>query len=545
MVHICCGKVVLLGATLLCHTSAAYAYVWPSPYDFLEDAYTVSSGFADGGIVDGVNPCSLAPIGGRLPGRQAASEWLRLAYHDMATYNAETGLGGLDASIGFETNRSQNIGSSMNTSLVFFGAFQSKTSSMADVIALSVILAIKNCGGPSIAFRAGRIDAESAGPATVPEPQQDLASHTASFALQGFNVTEMIGLVACGHTIGGVHQVDFPLTVENAITVGNPDGVVHFDDSFDSFDNHIATQWIDGTSVDPLAVGFNETTNSDARIFAADGNQTMLAFAQDPDFFSSQCGSLLERMLNTVPKTVQLSDVIESLPVKPYELVLSLSSNGSLIISGYIRIFGTSAAAAAASAANMPVTLSWKDRNGQPNANYSTSAIAVSSSSSSLWGHVRFFEISAAIDAQSGISSFVVDWAFNTQEPLTHSDNGGAGFPFQDVALYQDDKSCRNAQNGTTTARAVIRNDMGPITSAYVDYTSNVNQVGSISVKQVTFRTTLLHVGNSSSPLYDTYSATFATGVMTDEGRVTFDVVAVIAGETYASLNNPEIFTPC
>jgi hypothetical protein len=47
----------------------------------------------------------------------------------MATYNTETGLGGLDASIGFETSRAQNIGTAMNTSLVFFGAFQSKTSS--------------------------------------------------------------------------------------------------------------------------------------------------------------------------------------------------------------------------------------------------------------------------------------------------------------------------------------------------------------------------------------------------------------------------------
>jgi hypothetical protein len=51
------------------------------------------------------------------------------AYHDMATYSTETGLGGLDASIGFETDRAQNIGTSMNTSLLFFGAFQSKTSS--------------------------------------------------------------------------------------------------------------------------------------------------------------------------------------------------------------------------------------------------------------------------------------------------------------------------------------------------------------------------------------------------------------------------------
>ncbi|KAF7330880.1 Peroxidase [Mycena venus] len=536
-------KAILAATSVLCFAQV-YAYVWPSPYDFLEDAYTVSSGFGDGGIVDGVNPCSFAPIGGRLPGRQAAAEWLRVAYHDSATYNIETGLGGLDASIGFETDRPQNVGRSMNDSLVFFGAFQSKTSSMADVIALSVILAIKNCGGPSIPFRAGRIDAESAGPATVPEPQQDLASHTSAFALQGFNVTEMIGLVACGHTIGGVHQVDFPLSVENAITPSNPDGVVHFDDTFDSFDNRIATQWIDGTSVDPLAVGFNATTNSDARIFAADGNQTMEAFAQDPDFFSTQCGSLLERMLNTVPKSVQLSEIINPLPVKPFQLFLSLATNGSLVLSGNIRIFDTSPAAAAASAANMPVTLSWKDRNGKPNATYSTSAVAVSETSGSLWGSVYFFEVNVAIDPNFGISSFVVDWAFDSQLPLTHSDNGGSGFPFQDVVLNLPDKSCRNPDQ-TTTVFAVIRNNMGLVTDAYVDYTSNVNQQGSISVKQVTTRTPLVHVGNSSSVLYDTYSATFANGPQTDEGRITFDVVASISGQTYISLNNPEVFAFC
>jgi hypothetical protein len=89
---------------------------------------------------------------------------------------------------------------------------------------------------------------------------------------------------------------------------------------------------------------------------------------------------------------------------------------------------------------------------------------------------------------------------------------------------------------------------MGPITDAYIDSTSNINQVGSISVKQVTTRTLLVHAGNSSSPLYDTYSATYSAllnGVMTDEGRITFDVVAVIGGQTYTSLNNPEIFTSC
>jgi hypothetical protein len=69
-------KTVLLGVSLLSHTFAL-AYVWPGPYDLLEDAYTVSAGFGDGGIVAGVDPCSVSPFG-FLPGRQAAAEWLRL-----------------------------------------------------------------------------------------------------------------------------------------------------------------------------------------------------------------------------------------------------------------------------------------------------------------------------------------------------------------------------------------------------------------------------------------------------------------------------------
>ncbi|KAJ7062950.1 heme peroxidase [Mycena amicta] len=535
---------------LLVACSATATYVWPSPYDFLEDAYTVSGGFGDGGIVDEVNPCSTSPIGGRKPGRQAAAEWVRAAYHDSATFDVNTGLGGLDASIGFETNRPQNVGSAMNDSLVFFAAFQSKTSTMADVIALSTILAIKSCGGPSIPFRAGRIDAESAGPETVPEPQQDLASHIASFESQGFNVTEMIGLVACGHTLGGIHAVDFPLTVPpTAITQSNPDGVVHFDDTFDSFDNHIATQWVAGTSVDPLAVGFNATTNSDARIFAADNNETMQAFAADPNFFQAQCGLLLERMLNTVPNTVELSDVIDPLPIKPFELTLTLGSDGRLTLGGYIRIFGTSDEAKAAIPANMPVTLSWKDAYENTNATYSTELVAVSQSSTSLWGNVHFFEIDTIVDTPFGISSFVVDWAYSSADGLTRANNGGHGFPLQSVVLFQPDGSCTanlgDGIPGNTTALALIRNDLGSVTTPYVDYTYNVNQPGSIAVKQVTTRAEMQRIGGSVEPLYDTYSATFAKGSMTDEGRITFDIVAVVGGKTFISPNNPEIFTLC
>ncbi|KAJ7062951.1 heme peroxidase [Mycena amicta] len=522
----------------------AHAYIWPSRYDFLEDEYTVASGFGQSGIMAEITPCGAAPFGGRLVGRQAAAEWLRVAYHDMATHDVNTGLGGLDASIGYETNRPQNIGSAMNTSLVFFAEFMGQTSSASDVMALSVILAMKNCNGPSIPFRAGRIDATSAGPETVPEPQEDLGTHIALFAQQGFTVEEMIGLVACGHTVGGIHQIDFPDSVPaSAIGDSNPEGMVHFDDTFDTFDNSIATQWIDGTSVDLLAIGSNATTNSDARIFAADNNVTMKGFADDATSFQSTCGSLLERMLNTVPNSVQLTDVVDPLPVKPSQLTLSLASDGSLQLAGYIRIFSTAPEAATVNANDMPVTLSWKDRNGNTNSTCSTTLPAVFSNSTSLWGFVHFFIVDVVIDANFGFSSFVVDWAFSAAEAVTHANNGGAGFPLQDVVFYLPTSSCNTLIN--TTIVVNIRNNLGTVSEAYVDYYYNVNQPGTVVFKPVIINTPLTRVGGSSSPLYDTYSAVFPRTPAIPQGRTSFDVSAIVGGSTYTQVGNPAIASGC
>jgi catalase (peroxidase I) len=86
-------------------------------------------------------------------------------------------------------------------------------------------------GGPQINFRAGRIDAQ---------PQESLQSHTTAFARMGFTPTEMIQLVACGHTIGGVQKVAFPDIVPATVpTSANPDGNMAFDQTPTSFDNHM------------------------------------------------------------------------------------------------------------------------------------------------------------------------------------------------------------------------------------------------------------------------------------------------------------------
>ena len=84
-------------------------------------------------------------------------------------------------------------------------------------------------------FRGGRVDATAAGPPGVPEPQNTLESHIASFAKQGFNQTEMITLVACGHTFGGVQHSAFPDTVPVPAGVDDIDGT--FDNTPFTFDN--------------------------------------------------------------------------------------------------------------------------------------------------------------------------------------------------------------------------------------------------------------------------------------------------------------------
>jgi hypothetical protein len=94
-------------------------------------------------------------------------------------------------------------------------------------------------GGPQIDFRGGRVTATKADSPGVPEAQDPIKSHTDAFARMGFTKNEMIGLVACGHTIGGVQHAAAPdIVPASAVDPElNPDGNLVFDSSFDVFDN--------------------------------------------------------------------------------------------------------------------------------------------------------------------------------------------------------------------------------------------------------------------------------------------------------------------
>ena len=198
-------KIPLLFGLAAALSQLVASYTWPDERIDLLEEYMFEP--------DALGTTPSSPAFGKFDCRILGAEWLRTAYHDMATADVDAGTGGLDASIGLETSRSENAGSAFLNTLNFFVPLQSVRSSMADLIAMAAVLVTESCSNGSIhiPYRAGRVDATESSPeGRVPRPEQDLETHIALYKKQGFDATEMIGLVACGHTIGSVHGRDFP-----------------------------------------------------------------------------------------------------------------------------------------------------------------------------------------------------------------------------------------------------------------------------------------------------------------------------------------------
>jgi hypothetical protein len=113
--------------------SPAHAVLnYPSPLIARLESFIVDTdGAFRTGFKDAITPCSHYVSGAQTLGRQTSAQWIRVAYHDFVTAIAANGTGGLDASIGFETAREENIGSAFNDSFAYFAPFSdSQTSSM-------------------------------------------------------------------------------------------------------------------------------------------------------------------------------------------------------------------------------------------------------------------------------------------------------------------------------------------------------------------------------------------------------------------------------
>ncbi|EPE28484.1 Heme-dependent peroxidase [Glarea lozoyensis ATCC 20868] len=314
----------------------------------------------DTGTLSGlVNPCASNSFADPNEGRQTSAEWVRIVFHDAITKGiAGPGLGGLDASVSFESERAENAGGKqfINVTIAQFNVFQSVYFSMADLIGVGLITSLATCDGTHklLPLRMGRIDATGPGPAGVPGPADTLAFSLAAFNRAGFSQAEMIQSIACGHSLGGVHGKNFPdiggpFRPDSGPDPANLDptntfGRKAFGTTPAAFDHLGIAEYLDGTGLKggPLVVGLNDTENSDKRIFKSDGNVTMNAL-RSATAFRNTCFTVFDKMVNTVPAAVTLSDPVVVRPWTMLESQLDLTSTGTVNFTGKIAAHGTPA----------------------------------------------------------------------------------------------------------------------------------------------------------------------------------------------------------
>ncbi|KAL7929729.1 heme peroxidase [Trichoderma chlorosporum] len=150
--------------------------VWPNDAtDELEKMLFEQQNPFESSLATFAVPCSAT---GLAIGRSFGAEWIRNAYHDMATADVQTGTGGIDASIVFEKDRPENPGSGFQETLDFFRPRYTTRSSLSDLFAMAAVFGVGGCSNGSIIlpYRAGRVDATGPGPSGVPQPQEDLAT---------------------------------------------------------------------------------------------------------------------------------------------------------------------------------------------------------------------------------------------------------------------------------------------------------------------------------------------------------------------------------
>ncbi|KAJ2927594.1 hypothetical protein H1R20_g9501, partial [Candolleomyces eurysporus] len=358
------------------------------------------------------------------------------------------------------------------------------------------------------------------------------------FQRQGFSPEDMIGLIACGHTIGGVRSSDHP----DIVPPGTDPEVPNFE-LFDStprqFDSAVVTEFLEGKSVNALVTTPNVTLQADRRIFESDGGATMRRLA-DPQVFNSTCGSLLERMLDLVPAGVSLEEV-SLLTVKASDALLTIE-RGQLVFKVALRLLqpiGTSVNS------KRVVTLLWCDRYGSAKGcdGHAKSSLPASKAADQpdvspvtmrmgyYFAHYRFV---VPINPDESISQFwfTVDEADGTT-PTTYDNNGNAYPVDQDNVLYVAEKGSVSLSGTTSTSRAfhlvsAVRSSVSPsqvymsvFDSAMPKYEAPLNQDITMSL-------------NTSIPAAAGY--VFYSGHIEDFGaQLTVDMHATIDGTTYTA----------
>ena len=253
-----------------------------------------------------------------------------------------------------------------------------------------------------------------------------------------------------------MHSAEFPQLVPASTSVN---GQISFDSSVAAFDSRVVTEYMNGSTSNPLVVGpaVALKKHSDFRVFNSDGNATVNAMFL-PGAFQSVCQTVLQKMVDVVPGGVVLTDPIVPYTVKPADMQLTLTTGSRLLLTGSIRIRTTNLAANSIE----NIVLAWKDRSG----GNSCGPITSCSTTSTLQGVAHgfddtfdFFTISVYIPASEGISSSVVKLNLKGRGSQIYNGNG-QGYPMPDEIILQKPQRCLLQGSGALTAAALVRNDL-------------------------------------------------------------------------------------
>ncbi|KAM0146237.1 hypothetical protein ACHAPG_011247 [Botrytis cinerea] len=340
----------------------------------MEHIWVDNDGTNSNGFVKGVSPCLNYALGSSNQGEQTSAQWVRFAFHDFVTANTTTGTG-------VRVWQVLTIQKTVNAYL-----------SMSDNIALAVVASVAKCGGSNsgIKLRVGRIDATSAGPAGVPGPATDLNTTLAQFAAAGFDASQTIGLTACGHSLGRVHNSDTPNVVNSSfVTATNLDGGEPFDSTPGVLDPNNINDYLNGTGNrgGPLCTAANVADRSDYRLYISDNNATIQTMSEETAF-QTKCNSLFEKMIEVVPSTVTLSDAVKPMEWKAVDVLMDISLRGDVSISGLIRNLYTTT--------QPPKTVSYSTNSSTGNSSTGTSS-ETSGSGTSIFGSTTYWPFNSTI----------------------------------------------------------------------------------------------------------------------------------------------------
>lgn len=276
----------------------------------------------------------------------------------------------------------------------FFQPTLTAYSSVADIIALGLVTSVSTCGGGNgVPLRVGRIDAHEAGPAGVPSETTDLETTLAQFAAAGFTQEETIAATACGHSLGRIHYSNFPEIVPaSAVTVNNTNGGVGFDRTPATFDPVVVNEYLNGTGQmgGLLVTSENATVRSDLRLYSSDGNVTMQSLAEE-EAFRATCFTVFQKMIDTVPSTVTLSEAIIPVTWKAVDVVQDISSGGEVTVSGMVRyLYDISTTTA-------PTTVSYTTASSGAGNSSALTTTTVSGTGYGLYGNTSYFDFNTTI----------------------------------------------------------------------------------------------------------------------------------------------------